>query len=88
MKIHKYPIPSSDEFILIIPEQSTIMHVGLHQLEMFLWAMVDTEAPPEERTFRLVGTGHTVPDDKNLDYIGTITNHEGVYVWHIFEVVP
>lgn len=49
-----------------------------------IWAEVDPDAPLEPREFRIVGTGHPIPDDCGR-FVGTVWTHAGRYVWHIFE---
>jgi hypothetical protein len=48
-----------------------------------MWALVDTDAQIEPRTFEVVGTGWEL--DENMFYIGTCL--EGSFVWHIMEIV-
>jgi len=49
-----------------------------------MWALVDDEAPKEDRTFYIVGTGHAV--EKDWKYIDTYFANDG-FVWHLFEEV-
>lgn len=52
-----------------------------------VWAEVDTQAPPEPRGFRVVGTGNPMPEDCGA-FIGTVITHAGLLVWHIYEADP
>jgi len=87
MKIFKYPVEITDELTIEMPKNADIMHFGIHNHVAALWACVDPENPMVERKFKVVGTGHEMPTNDNLNYIGTITNHELQYVWHLFEVI-
>jgi hypothetical protein len=81
--IWKYPVPLADSFVLNMPKDATPLHVDVQRGAPCLWALVDTSAPNEERTFRLVGTGGDVPRD--TCYVGTF--QQGPFVWHVFEEV-
>jgi hypothetical protein len=48
-----------------------------------MWALVDPNAPMEERRFETVGTGWSVGD--GLRHIKT--SQDGEFVWHVFEVI-
>lgn len=51
-----------------------------------VWARVDTEeALMVKRNFCVFGTGHEMPDDPNLRYVGTAMLQGGALVMHVFE---
>ena len=52
--------------------------------ELDLWAVVDPSAATSPRHFRVVGTGHPMPDDCGR-FVGTTVTHGGALVWHVFE---
>lgn len=49
-----------------------------------IWAEVDADAPRENRGFRVVGTGQSIPGDCG-EFVGTVVTHGGEFVWHVFE---
>jgi hypothetical protein len=53
--------------------------VGLQGAGLFVWAMVDTEAPLETVRFAVVGTGREWPE--GFHGIGAVI--DGPYVWHV-----
>jgi hypothetical protein len=81
--IYKYPLIRRGTQAVMVPANCVILKVGVQDRDMFLWAMVETEAPMVPRTVHVVGTGHPVPPDlTNLDFFDTI--FDGPFVWHIF----
>jgi len=85
LTIYKYPIEPRD-FTLTLPERARLLTVQTQYSRPCLWALVDPEAPPEERHFVTYGTGHPVTDDPvRLTYIGTFQLEGGMLVFHLFE---
>lgn len=76
--IYKYTL---DEPVNM-PWGSTVVQVGIQDGLYCVWAMVDTDAPLEERRFFVVGTGHEL--HYNMVHVGTV--FENPYVWHIMEL--
>ena len=91
--IYKYSTLPDDEFrerfTLNMPKGAEILTVQVDQKNNVpsIWAMVDTEAPSEERHFELFGTGYEIPVDIGVErkYIGTYQYQRGDFVGHIFE---
>lgn len=50
---------------------------------MWLWAEVQPAAGLVERTFRILGTGHNMPEGVPLAYVGTV--QQPPFVWHVYE---
>jgi hypothetical protein len=65
-----------------MPLGSTIVKVGIQNGQCCIWALVDTDAPVEERRFVVVGTGSEIDD--NMVYVGTM--FEEPFVWHVMEL--
>ena len=89
-RIHKQ-IVRMGEFQYRLPYKSRIVHFGVdvnHSLCM--WYEFRDPSPgtntvvKQIRTFRVFGTGHTVPD--NSEYLHTTI--VGQYVWHLYEILP
>lgn len=82
--IYKYPM-SQETSKISMPEGAKVLAVAMQGNIRTIWAMVDEDAPMEERDFRTVGTGWPVSEDViGSTYIGTIMDR--AFVWHIFEV--
>jgi len=85
--IYKYRIPITDRFSLRLPKDATILSFQTQNGVPVVWAIIDTlEEITEERNFRLLGTGRPIPEDVELNYIGTTQQSiEPPLVWHLFE---
>lgn len=85
--IHKYPVPMQDEFTLSMPRRSRVLCVRVQDSAPFVWALVDTERPYQERRFALCGTGHPAPESTGSHppwrYVGTFQLDNG-FVGHLF----
>jgi hypothetical protein len=79
--IWKFPFELSDAAVIEMPQRAKVLHVAAQNGAPTIWALVDTEAPKEPRTFRIVGTGHPIPED--VKHAGTF--QQGPFVWHVFE---
>lgn len=69
-----------------MPIGATVLSVGEQFGGPVLWAQVDSDAPMEQRTFRMIGTGHEF--DGTGKFLGTIQMMSGALVVHVFEVTP
>lgn len=88
-KIFKYQWPSSafgpvDVAMFHIPKEAKILSAREQNSSICIWAIVDTSKELEMRTFRIVGTGHEVPDTCT-EHLGTAFFHSGTLVLHVFE---
>lgn len=83
--IWKYTLEPVTE--LDIPQGAEILSVASQHGQIVLWAKVDPQAPTEKRTIIGFGTGHDIPDNLNLSFIGTVMFSNGNFVFHIFEQV-
>jgi len=82
--IYKYALKQTDRQTLPMPD-ARILSVGEQGGGLFLWAVVDTDATPHVRHFRIFGTGHPF-DGETRHFIGTVKMSSGL-VWHVFEDV-
>jgi len=87
MKIWKYQIGTeviTDSTIEIeMPKAAKIIHVQAQREIPCLWAFVDPTAELVTRYFYIAATGEDVQEGGQ--YIGTVFQYGGDYVWHIFE---
>jgi len=83
--IHKYKLAITDEQIVSMPRGALVLAVQEQHGELCFWAQVNTAEPLQARTFRVIGTGHPIPDAKHLNHMATVLMHDGKLVWHVFE---
>lgn len=70
-----------------MPEGAQLLTVREQGDDICLWALVDSDAPMVARRFVGFGTGHQIPEDQALSFIGTAMLQGGNLVFHIFEIV-
>ena len=85
--VWKYPLPGSDTFDIKMPRGAKILTAAAQFEDVCLWALVNPEAPPETRSFRLAGTGHEITENLGR-HISTFQLANGRIVLHLFEVEP
>ena len=83
--IWKYTLEDPNQKI-DMPKDAKILTVQEQHGLPCIWAEVDKDAPLEERTFVVVGTGHDI-DFSNGEYIGTYLICNDNLVWHVYELV-
>ena len=85
-EIWKFPLTDVIS-TLSIPTGAVLRHFDMqHGTNACVWAQVDPDAPKESRFFRIVGTGHPIPEPDKHVYVGTALQQQGRFVWHLFEV--
>ena len=82
MTIWKYQLKRTDIQHIGMPSGAMVLHVGIQDSEITLWAAVDPVRPTVRRPFAVVGTGHPCPTPDEAEYHGTV--FDGPFVWHIF----
>lgn len=85
LTIHKYELEPGANVVLM-PRDAQVLTVQVQRRVPCMWAKVDPTQPTEPRTFAIYGTGHDVPADPRLRYVGTFQQAEGALVWHVFEL--
>jgi hypothetical protein len=81
--IWKFPIDLTDAPIVQMPAGARVLHFGVQDEQLTLWALVTPSAPLNHHRFRLAGTGHPIEED-GLTYVGTC--FQGPFVWHLFDL--
>jgi len=86
--VFKYPL-SGVRTEIELPEGAQVLCVNTQQndaeVSVFLWALVDPDAPPEWRVFEIVGTGIAL-DSTAPEYLGSLTLPTSLpLVLHVFE---
>lgn len=82
--VFKYSLSSHKISEVQLPAGAKVLRIDLQNGSTFIWALVDTDAPTEIRTFEIYGTGHQIPDG-NRTFINTFFVHDGEFVFHAFE---
>lgn len=85
MKIYKYEVPITENPTINMEVGAKILSFQIQRGKPVIWALVNPNAPTEERWFTLVGTGMDLPEYGDLEFIGTIQMESGDLVWHLFE---
>lgn len=83
--VWKYPLTVTESQIVLIPKGAAILTVQTQNDMPFLWAQVDTNAPPVPRYIAIIGTG-IQSDVGHGGYISTFQILGGKLVFHAFEV--
>src|SRR3546814_127429 len=68
--IFKYQMPVLERFTMKLPVGAEIIRMADQDGMFWLWAVVRTDVPDEERTFWQFKCGGKMPDDVNLRYVG------------------
>jgi hypothetical protein len=84
--IHKYPLDIDDATSIEMPSNAVLLDCQVQRGTPCLWAMVDPSNPKETRWFRVIGTGHPIPDASEMTYFRSIQIRGGDLVFHVFEV--
>ena len=70
-RIWKYQMPVAENFTMRLPENAQIIRMAGENGYLWLWAVVDTQAPLENRKFSAFKAGGEMPDDiSSLVYVG------------------
>ena len=85
-RVFKYELLMCDHINIILPKGAEILKVGVQSDQPFMWTLIDPDAPDEKRSFRIVGTGHSI-DEINLKFIDTFQLSGGDLIFHIFEIL-
>jgi hypothetical protein len=85
--IWKFAFPIENLFSIEMPKDAKILTVQMQKNMQCIWVMVNTEQKqPEERHFRLIGTGEPFSPEFRETYIGTFQRLGGDFIFHLFEV--
>lgn len=80
--IWRYEVPVDDRWHPL-QLSGEILHVDCRSVQTVeVWAR-HTDGPQEIRSFRVYGTGQSMPD--NLAHVGTALAPGGQLVWHLME---
>lgn len=87
-RIWKYQMPVAEEFTLKLPKGAEIIRMDGENGYLWCWAVVDTQAPLEERHFAAFKAGGEMPDDlSNHFFVGMASIYiQAELMLYIFEV--
>lgn len=69
--IYKYRLPFMEHSVVSMPEGANIIRIDGLDGALWMWTIVDTEAPLVDREFSLFKTGGAMPDDiAEYSYLG------------------
>lgn len=83
--IWKYPLQPTQR--LPLPKGAKILSAQLQNDEICIWVLLDTENLTQEVPIWIFGTGHEVPKNLNLEFIGTVQLMGGGLVFHVFQEI-
>lgn len=84
-EIWKFPLGNKSLSEIEMPEDAQFLKVGSQHGEGFIWAIVNTKSVKVKYLFRIIGTGHPLPDDISSQmYKGTFFLDDANYVYHVF----
>ena len=78
--VYKYELHPSKP-VVPMPSGAQLLQAGEQAGGIVVWALVDPEAPLEDRWVSIYGTGHEVPEDPGV-YLNTV--FVGPLVFHVF----
>lgn len=81
--IHKYEVQLTTRQAIEMPAYPKCLTFQVQDGKATLWAEVNTENDVKPKVFYVFGTGHAIPRNRELNYIGTI-QHDGL-VWHLYQ---
>jgi len=83
--VYKYEFKMQNDFeVFEMPSASFPLSVGVQNGVPCMWCQVETDNFLVKRKFRIVGTGHMIPNTVRLShFVGTVQIPP--FVWHIWE---
>lgn len=82
--VYKYGLRLQDKQILSIPAGCKPRKIMVQNGAVNMWVEVDPNKPPQATHFDTFGTGHTIPDDKSLEYVDSYMLEGGALVFHVY----
>ena len=83
-QLWKFPIPIRDDVTITMPKGAIVRAVMVQRDTPCIWAEVDAQAPPVDRRFFIIGTGHPMPVDAT-QFVGSFMIEGGSLVFHVYE---
>jgi hypothetical protein len=85
--IHKYHLALAEVQVIEVPQGAQFLTVQMQGERLCVWAIVDTTHQNAHESFVIVGTGALLPDTSNWQYMETVQQYDGRFVWHVFRAI-
>ena len=82
--IHKYTLNITKEQMIEMPKGAHFLSAQMQRGKLCVWAIVERGKLNYMESFVVLGTGQPVPEDQELEFLGTVQEFDGKLVWHIF----
>lgn len=85
--VWKFPLAITSIQKVIMPAGAKALTVNDIAGEIFIWAEVKPKNQSSSRQVYIFGTGHQIDlceSCKPLEYVGTVLQHNGALVWHVY----
>lgn len=83
--IYKYPVRMLDDTVIIAPiTRFLTVDYQKSSNQICVWAEIDLTLPDKKWLITCWGTGHTVPERQQMEYIGTYQMFNGEEVGHFY----
>ena len=86
-QIWKDQLNTTDIQQVEMPADAEILTIQVQYDVPCIWALVSPDAPRQNFTFEIFGTGHNVPENAERRYIGTYQHRSGMLVFHCFQLL-
>lgn len=83
--IFKQVLNVTGEQTIMLQKDAVILHLDNQNEHVCLWYECDTDMPTVPIKVRCFGTGHEMPKDIPLEYIGTVLVLDGRGVFHFYK---
>lgn len=89
-EILKYRLEIMDKQSISMPGGAKVLSAQMQRGFLQVWALCESrDATTADREFLVIGTGNPCPAEiECAAFIGTVQQHDGALVWHVFEVQP
>lgn len=82
--IWKYQLELTDKQVIEAPMNARALSVGLDPAgDLCVWMEVERDVFNHGKTFYIVGTGHPLPDEQFIEFIGSVK--QDPFMWHVYE---
>lgn len=86
-QIWKYDLAIAGIQDIKMPEGAEVLTVQVQRGVACIWALITPELKQVVRQFTVVGTGHDIASQFEMNYIGTFQINGGDLVFHVFELL-
>lgn len=84
--IYKCQLETTESQEFVLPHDFKFLTLQTQMEKPCLWFEVSQNAPVVVVEVRIIGTGHQLPDDVELTYLGSYQLMNGSFVGHVYMV--